>query len=308
MQQARQQEAARLLEQQSKTDQDAARTKIARADPPNAGKDPPSPVRPQDGSTKLAGVERQDLTGPSLTGPNLTSPLTSPSLQNVPPIVPAPKAAIEPAPQPPSASSNKSCDQDNARLARLRSGGSLDEVVQFERELGCDRLRPQVARLRESLGGSAPATPAMEAAKPVAAPSVVAALPKPAVIPPAPIQNADIPSRLEPPSPPRLAVPAADQSPACKQDEARLARLRASPSLADVSAFERELACEKLRPQIVRLRESLAPAGPGSDTRSVFRADGPLTTPALANADRADLPRRRPRQGRCSRTPNWRNR
>jgi hypothetical protein len=209
-------------------------------------------------------------------------------------MVPAPKAAVEPAPQPPSASSNKSCDQDNARLARLRGGGSLDEVVQFERELGCDRLRPQVARLRESLGGPAPATPSMEAAKPVPAAPVIAALPKPAAVPPAPAQNADIPSRLETPAPPRLAVPAADQSPACKQDEARLARLRASPSLADVSAFERELACEKLRPQIVRLRESLAPANPGSGTRSVFRADGPLANAAPSDTEMANLPQTRP--------------
>ena len=270
LQQARQQEAARLLEQHSKTDPDAARTKVAHADAPNSGKDLPSIVRPPEGSTKSAGVERQDLTGPNPASPNLQSTL---------PVTPAPKAAVEPAQQAPTAASNKSCDQDNARLAHLRSGGSLDEVVQFERELGCDRLRPQVARLRESLGGPAPTAPVIEAAKPVIAPPVVAALPEPPASPPAAIRNAETPSRIETPGPSPPSVPAADQTPACKRDEARLTRLRASPSLAEVTAFERELGCEKLRPQIVRLRESLAPpdsaSAAGSDTRSVLSADPP---------------------------------
>jgi uncharacterized caspase-like protein len=267
LQQARQQEAARLLEQQNKTDQNAARAKTARADAPNAGENLPSPVRPPEGSTKIAGVERQDLTGPNPA---------SPGLQGAPPVTPAPKAAIEPPQQPPTASSTKSCDQDNARLARLRSGGSLEEVVQFERELGCDRLRPQVARLRESLGGPSPTAPVMEATPPVVAAPVVAALPKSPAAPPALIQNTDTQSRTETPSPSRTSVPAADQTPECKQDEARLTRLRASPTLADVTAFERELGCEKLRPQIVRLRESLAPPDSASaaepDTRSVAKA------------------------------------
>ena len=269
LQMARQQEAARLLEQQNKTDQDA-RTKIARPDAPNAGKDQSSPGRPPEGSTKLAGVERQDLVPTNPTSPNLATPLT-----------PAPKPAVEPAQQIPSASSNKSCDQDSARLARLRGGGTLDEVIQFERELGCDRLRPQVARLRESLGGPAPAAPAIEAAKPAAAPPpVIAALPKPTATPPATIQKTDTPPT---PALPRPAASAAEQTPACKQDEARLARLRASPSLADVTTFERELGCEKLRPQLVRLRESLAPSGP--DTRSVVRLDQPSDTPAPSAGD-----------------------
>ena len=36
-----------------------------------------------------------------------------------------------------------------------------------------------------------------------------------------------------------------------------LARLRASQSREDVVKFERELACEQLRPQVIRLKESL---------------------------------------------------
>ncbi|MGB8527698.1 MAG: hypothetical protein WCD75_12830, partial [Rhodoplanes sp.] len=43
----------------------------------------------------------------------------------------------------------------------------------------------------------------------------------------------------------------------CRQEQETLARLRASPVRQDVLRFERELACERLRPQVLRLRESL---------------------------------------------------
>jgi len=43
----------------------------------------------------------------------------------------------------------------------------------------------------------------------------------------------------------------------CKRDAERLARLRASRERDEVLRFERELACEHLRPQVVRLRESV---------------------------------------------------
>jgi hypothetical protein len=39
-----------------------------------------------------------------------------------------------------------------ARLARLRAEPSADAITRFERELGCERIRPQLKRLRESLG------------------------------------------------------------------------------------------------------------------------------------------------------------
>jgi hypothetical protein len=44
----------------------------------------------------------------------------------------------------------------------------------------------------------------------------------------------------------------------CDEERATLAKLRASQSREDVVRFERELACEQLRPQVIRLRESLA--------------------------------------------------
>jgi len=43
------------------------------------------------------------------------------------------------------------CKRDTARLARLRISQGRDEVILFEHELGCENLRPQVLRLRESI-------------------------------------------------------------------------------------------------------------------------------------------------------------
>ncbi len=43
------------------------------------------------------------------------------------------------------------CKHDAARLAQLRISQERDEVIRFERELGCEKLRPQVVRLRESV-------------------------------------------------------------------------------------------------------------------------------------------------------------
>jgi uncharacterized caspase-like protein len=46
----------------------------------------------------------------------------------------------------------------------------------------------------------------------------------------------------------------------CKRDEERLAKLRANPTRDDVVRFARELDCEDLRPQVLRLLESVSPA------------------------------------------------
>jgi hypothetical protein len=47
------------------------------------------------------------------------------------------------------------CKRDEEKLVRLRSTNpSLDQIVRFERELRCPRLRPQIARLRESVGAN----------------------------------------------------------------------------------------------------------------------------------------------------------
>jgi hypothetical protein len=49
-------------------------------------------------------------------------------------------------------SAEDACTRDVARLAQLRAEPNLDAIIRFERDLGCERIRPQVRRLRESQG------------------------------------------------------------------------------------------------------------------------------------------------------------
>jgi adenylate cyclase len=44
------------------------------------------------------------------------------------------------------------CARDAERLAGLRADPTVDAITRFERELGCEQLRPQLRRLRESVG------------------------------------------------------------------------------------------------------------------------------------------------------------
>jgi TolB-like protein len=54
--------------------------------------------------------------------------------------------------QTPPIQSEGACARDAERLAGLRTDPTVDAIARFERELGCERLRPQLRRLRESLG------------------------------------------------------------------------------------------------------------------------------------------------------------
>jgi hypothetical protein len=141
-----------------------------------------------------------------------------------------------------------SCKQEQEKLARLRANPARDEIIRLERELTCERLRLQVVRLRESVVGDLPAGTGAAA-----------------VAPAAPIED-DAGGRASPSSASASAPqPKADSAKAaalrssdpCRRDEETLVRLRASPVRQDVLRFERELACERLRPQVLRLRESL---------------------------------------------------
>ena len=49
------------------------------------------------------------------------------------------------------------CKRDGERLERLRSRPRNDEAARFAGELGCEKLRPQLLGLMESLGYAAPA-------------------------------------------------------------------------------------------------------------------------------------------------------
>jgi curved DNA-binding protein CbpA len=48
-------------------------------------------------------------------------------------------------------SQDEICKRGAARLKDLRISQVRDEVIRFERDLGCEKLRPQVMRLRESV-------------------------------------------------------------------------------------------------------------------------------------------------------------
>jgi hypothetical protein len=126
------------------------------------------------------------------------------------------------------------CQRDEARLALLRSARpSLDEATRFANELGCERLRPQILSLMESLGP----IPAQDASTPSGA-----QVESETAYPASPPAGADV------------ASPATAET--CKRDEERLARLGSNPSGDDALRFVRELGCEKLLPRLQRLLHS----------------------------------------------------
>ena len=94
--------------------------------------------------------------------------------------------------------------------------------MRFEKELACERLRPQVRRLLESIS--------VEPTVPAAAKNS------------ARLQQVD------------AGHPPAE---ACARDTERLQRLRAEPNPEEIRKFERDLTCEQLRPQVQRLCDSI---------------------------------------------------
>jgi hypothetical protein len=121
------------------------------------------------------------------------------------------------------------CIREEQRLARLRAGASRDQIVNFQKELFCDRLRPQVQRLLESM------TPdALQQEAPATAVAPEPAKPK-------------VQAQVRP-------TPAED---VCSRDAGQLRRLRAEPNTDAIAKFDRELGCQQIRPQLERLRESL---------------------------------------------------
>jgi hypothetical protein len=112
------------------------------------------------------------------------------------------------------------CKRDSERLEWLRMRPEREEAAFFANELGCEKLRPQLLGLMEALGYPVPAAP-----------------PHPSV------QES---SAL----PPKAAND-------CAADQDRLARLRAQPSAETAQQLWRDLRCERLRPQVHLLLESL---------------------------------------------------
>jgi hypothetical protein len=148
------------------------------------------------------------------------------------------------------------CKRDADWLVRVRASQSLEEVISLERELGCERLRPQVLRLKESLGLDSPRAdaPVIASAGATRSSQVTPRSSVQVILPPAPAQAPDPASQGT-----RAEVQPATSllDDACKRDEEKLVRLRASPSLDQIVRFEQELRCTRLRPQIARLRESV---------------------------------------------------
>jgi uncharacterized caspase-like protein len=113
------------------------------------------------------------------------------------------------------------CERDADRLVRLRANPTNEEASSFASELSCEKLRPQLSRLMESLGF---------------------AMPGPA-----------------PRAPPAAQAAVAERKPItdCASEQAALDRLRAEPAIDEAQVFWRGLQCERLRPQARMLMESL---------------------------------------------------
>ena len=209
---------------------------------------------------------RESLSSVANVTPAVAAPIR-PAATPPPPLVvvapPAPpKLEAAPKPEPPRVATASvdvpaACKQDEARLLRIRANPALADLAALERDLGCERLRPQIVRLRESLAGNdlsktGSPTPDPTSVNPAATANVASpdrANPALPIAPPA-----DRPSEVKP----ATTAPVVVQVRSCDEEKATLARLRASQSREDVVRFERELACEQLRPQVIRLRESLS--------------------------------------------------
>ncbi|MBY0298255.1 MAG: caspase family protein [Methylobacterium sp.] len=187
------------------------------------------------GASPPAPPERRPLPGP-LPKP---SPKLLPGTR--PPTEDPVTAAIDPGPKalPPAAGRAEACQRDAETLARLRTRRVPEEILRFRRELTCEELRPQLARLIES-------TAAEEALPP---PKVV---PDPEPLRPAPRIERSPGAALPPATARATGAPAT-----CEQEAQTLARLRATRDAQEIDRFARSLACQDLRPQVLRLRESV---------------------------------------------------
>ena len=196
-------------------------------------------VAPAPAAPAPAAITRREppaVATPAPSPPLPASPKPSVVVTAPPPVPPAIK--VEP-PKPPlpaqaALETGDPCIRDEQRLARLRSNPAPDEIASFQRELACPRLRAQVQRLFESYV-TEPRSTAPVATAPAAA----------------------APANAAPKSPPQVQAQAAPAEDPCVRDVARLAQLRADPSADAITRFERELGCERIRPQLKRLRESL---------------------------------------------------
>ena len=211
---------------------ESGRAKPAAAGPGPAEREAILPPAVEDDHLKLTSTDPQHSRPVQLEDPGV-KPAVEQQKQAGLTIAPLPGTPQTPLSQPP-VSQEQACKRDGDRLARLRVSRLREEVVVFERELGCEKLRPQLLRLKESV--AADGVRADLQVSPEVSPQVQ-------VVPPPGVQP------VQPLSAPPDEV--------CKRDQEKLARLRANPALDQIARFEQELRCTRLRPQIARLRESV---------------------------------------------------
>ena len=189
---------------------------------------------------------------------------------------------------------DEACKRDGDRLARLRGSPSDEEAQRFASELACEKLRPQLQRLMESLGfapapGPANSSPADSLLTGVCAnqraaldrlrtePSAEAArlfwrdlqcerlrpqvrlLMESLNLTPESLGSAATPGAAEGPegATPNAPTPNGADPVACRRETVELNRIRATPDLSDAKRFASIVTCDALKPQAARLLESL---------------------------------------------------
>ena len=228
---------------------------------------------------------------PSADGSNGSSSDTQAAREDARPAPPVVYAGVT------DLTSDETCRRDGDRLARLRASPSGEETQRFASELGCEALRPQLQRLMESLGLVAPVPPSAtnstassdsELAQVCASeraaldrlrkePSAEAARlfwrdlkcarlrPQVRLLmdslnaTPRPLGSAAEPGEADSRRAVTIDAPTANgtDSVACRRETPELHRIRATLDLGDANRFASAVTCDALKPQAVRLLESL---------------------------------------------------
>jgi hypothetical protein len=154
---------------------------------------------------------------------------------------PAPPAANS---EPEAAAPATVCSREEEKLNHLRANPDGGEIARFAQSLTCQALRPQVARLLDSIN-PAPSGPSETAVPKDGDAGGRARKPAPETIVASPQETEVAPGRKP------------DET-SCKRDADRLVKLRANPVRQDIERFARDLQCEALRAQVARLLESIS--------------------------------------------------
>jgi hypothetical protein len=175
---------------------------------------------------------------------------------------------------------DETCKRDGDRLARLRSSPSGKEAQRFASELSCEKLRPQLQRLMESLGFAPVPAPANSSrahslltgvcASQRAAldhlrkkPSAEAArvfwrdLQCEALRPQVRLLMESLNLTAESLGSVVAPTPNGADRVACRRETAELNRIRAAPNLDEAKRFAGIVTCDLLKPQAARLLGSL---------------------------------------------------